>query len=256
MKYTLIIVVLIFPMISYAWSFFDMGSEGKVYKNDRGHNQVVTEVSALEYTPTISFNSTDKEVVKEKSLAPGVMLEYAREMRISNGFSWTLGLGGFFNQETKDQVKKASSALDEIVLSLKRDSQIFGGQLGLKINYQIELSSVVLQPFVGFAYGLGNANTKIAYSYDLGPSSIQESYKGEVQDEFNYLKYGIGVNIIASSGIFSYFSVYQNNFTTTKRTEKATALENGGSTTSIDLDKKLSAAAEYLSFNLGVGYRF
>lgn len=256
MKKLVLLTAMTFSLSSFAWSFFEMGNEERVFKNNRSHNQFITEVSAIEYTPGLDFQTEQKEIIRERQLTPGVMLGLAREMRITNGFSWTLGAGAFYNKSWKEEIDKASPNLDAVVSNYKRDTELIGGQVNLNINYQIETSLALLQPFFGVAYGQGRATTDVFYNYDLGPTSVQESYDGIVEEDFSYIKYGLGLNIIGSNGLFSYFSVYQNNYQINERSEKATKKENGGSTQIVDATKTINEAAKYLSVNIGVGYRF
>lgn len=256
MKLLISFSLLLLPIFAHAWSFFELESETKTVNLQKSNTQLITELSVIEYTPGLSFNSTQQQLVEERQLTPGIMLGLAREMAIKNGFSATLGAGAFYNKSWNEKIDKASPNLDEIVKNYKRDTELVGGQVNLNINYMIDTSLATLQPFIGIAAGKGVANTNVNYTYDLGPSSVQESYKGSVEEDYNFVKYGLGVNILSKTGILSYFSVYQNQYTVTNRSENATRKENGGSSQAINTSKSVDELTKYLSLNIGIGYRF
>lgn len=256
MKMLISISLLLLPIFAHAWSFFELENETKMVNLEKSNTQLITEFSVIEYTPGLTFNSSQQQLVKERQLTPGLMLGLAREMSLKNGFSATIGAGAFYNKSWKEQIDKASPNLDEIVKNYKRDTELVGGQVNLNVNYLLNTSFATLQPFIGVAAGAGVANTDVNYTYDLGPSSIQESYKGTVEEDFNFLKYGLGINVISQKGILSYFSVYQNQYSVNKRSEKATKKENGATSQIVNTTKNVNELTRYLSLNIGIGYRF
>ncbi|MGK0368117.1 MAG: hypothetical protein ACI9QD_001258, partial [Thermoproteota archaeon] len=225
--------------------------------------QMYFEMTGLQYSPKISFVSKKEDVnralQKENEVLPGINIGYAREMRIGKGFSWSFKLGGFYNKGWDEQVDIASADLDVAVKNLKKDMSVYGGETMVSLNYQFNAFGLTMQPFLQAGFGRALSKTNVSYEYEL--STLIENYKDTIDEDINFAKFGLGLNFISNSGIYSYIALHQHNFEVINRKTDGTALSSTnvsspGSATATKTDNAVSEASKYYAFTLGFGYRF
>lgn len=232
-----------------------MGDEVEKFENNRSHNQFIVELNTIEYTPELlQFSGKKRTINNESDYTPGLMLGVAREMRIGKGFSWTLKLGGFLNHKKDDEVEKGPVEVPELVSQYEQETKLYGGEASVNLNYQIETSWIMLQPFINFTLAKGKAESNVFYNYDL--ATVNEQYNVETTENFNMQKIGLGMNFISSSGIFSYLSANYNNMNIEDRARKGTYRADGGSTQAVDTKESVNSSNSFMSYHFGVGYRF
>jgi hypothetical protein len=236
--------------VAYAIDFFEVESEVLTKDPRKSHFHFLINASVYQFEPAYDFNAQKFNFSERSVNALGSDLLFGWKQNILAGLSLSAHIGGFFQRYTKDNKTKASPDLPEVISSFDEQVNLFGayagGELGYLFNFKI--AGVQLEPFVAAYAGRGKSSTKIDYSYDLSP--VTESYKAEIDEDFNFTRSGFGFNFVSNQSWFARIAVFQVNQTLVERT-------SSGTKTGVAFSSSVSSG-ESQSFNiysLGFGYQ-
>lgn len=185
----------------------------------------------------------------------GLDLTLGYQISIYGPLSITINTNWFHFKKNKEDTKTAENGdVDEIVTSFDRDYKVYGGGFSGALNYEFQANNLVWQPFFELGGGVGKARFEIDYTNEI-PST--EFYRGGTRDTFSYLNTGLGINIIAASGIFSYFKASLINYVNIKRSYRG-VFDDGGGENPIDKNGTTEEVDDFATtvYSLGMGYTF
>lgn len=195
----------------------------------------------------------------------GGEIRLGRELSIGGVFSLILSVDAFYHL-TQDEtgIKPDDTTVDVFVSEgvIKTQYMGFGGTVGLGL-FPFKWGKFVFLPIIEFGAGTGSSEKSAKYYYDntLNTSeAINEYYEEAHNQDFSYTKFGAGINIIASSGIYAYIRVYSTNYefesgTGTQKFGDRSQFLTANNPPANDINIPASSES-VITTTLGFGYRF
>lgn len=207
-----------------------------------------------------SFTGNQSVISPDKSIALlGGELRLGRELSLGGMFSLIISIEGFYsrNDEDNSEVPKAEDidiAISED--SIKTISAGIGGYASLGL-FPFKIKSFTILPILEMGLGSGRSSKEVHYYYD-DTVSKHEYYKESYKQDFVYAKMGLGFNIIAPSGVFSYFRFYstQYEFESSTDGKRSESYQANGANPTIIAAQRGSSSQNIFTTSIGFGYRF
>lgn len=191
----------------------------------------------------------------------GGELRLGRELAIGGVFSLILNAEVFYHENSDETGIKPDDTTVDVFVSegVIRTSYFgFGGSVGLGL-FPFKVGKLVFLPVIEFGFGSGSSQKSAKYYYD-DTAATNEYYEDEYEQDFTYTKIGIGLNIIASSGIYAYFRAFTTNyeFDSSERYQKyGTSVEFAPGNSFPPNQIGIAASSESVfAMTIGFGYRF
>jgi hypothetical protein len=241
-------------------SFLEFGDEG--YETNQSKWSLNVGVDYMQYPTSLpSFKGVHQTVKDDTQMDTyGLNLNFGREMQIGGGLSTTLRIGGFYHNTFNTDVGKASKDIDIDLANTKTNHLVYGGEVGLSLNYMIETSVVNIQPFIEGAVGTGQAQVTKEYLFKglTVADSDDEYYDMKSNENFAFNKIGLGVNFISSYGFTSFVKVSRTGLGISERKLKGKTKQTDSSTINNinSNEKNLQEEFEVLAASVGIGFLF
>ena len=268
-QFLFITMTMIFSVKSvYALDLIDLSSESEKDKKaaTRGNWFIATgvkyESAGNEFSCPINL-CTKAPIEPDDAIDLfGGEIRLGREISLGGALSLILNVEGFFqNNQDETGVKPDDTTVDVFVSEgvVKTQYTGFGGSVGLGL-FPFKWGKFVFLPVIEFGGGSGKSEKSVKYYYDDTLTRNEYFEEGHSQN-FSYTKFGAGVNIIASSGIYAYLRFYTTNyeFESATGTQKFGGREQFLTTANNPAPNNVAVPASsesVTSATIGFGYRF
>lgn len=210
-------------------------------------------------TQFIEYNGAYEDIDLEPNSIFGLNYGMGREFYFGAGISSTVLVNAFYIKTGDMRIGQATKEIDLELSSLRRTAAMYGGDISVSLNYLADYKDVDIQPFIAIAAGMGTIESERTY-FNEGLSSgatNEENYDMRVTESFIHSKLALGLNIISSYGITSYFKATAIRLAKTNRKTVGSIKPLGTTTfTKYDQDEKISESDTVISLALGMGYMF
>lgn len=237
---------------------FGLDQENSRLKGKKTNFHVKVGPVFMNYDNGHSFNGDIGNFTKDSEKLAGMDITLGYQIGVYGPISITINTTWFHYLKNKDEIDDAESGATDVTVSqFNRDYKVYGGGFSGALNYEFQAKSLIWQPFFELGGGVGKATFTIDYERFL--PGEEEVYDATFRDTYTYLNSGVGINIIAASGIFAYFKASVMQFLSVKRSFKGTErLNNAGSEGPITADGTTSEVDSFspVSYAMGMGYTF
>ncbi len=238
--------------------FLQVGSNA--YKDKKGHFLFDISADSIEFKNNFDFSGSRKKYDKtDPNSMFGSTFHFGYDFYLGKGLGFGIGSHIGFALSNDKADNKASDETPDIIETVRENDRLYTGDIGARLFYRFEVSSVKLnfQPFIGMYIGKMKTNSDRDYSYlGDGTANSAQTYKAKIEQEAAYLKLAAGINVISRQGIFGFAKVSSFSYEIETREKSSTSLV-GGSTTVVPLtETKPNESETVLAYNLGFGLMF
>lgn len=256
----------------------DLTGESRSNWNISFGTELIEYFSYHGYQGETRSTGTGTEVIdRTKKYTPGEFssfgfnLRFGRDFRLGKRLSLGLGLTGFFFNDSDKEAQKVDEDTSFPIGATKDRFNLLGGLISANLGVPFKLWKLKFRPHIEAAFGKGESEVHYSYFFDnngaSNPGAFNEKYNATLEESIDIMKVGIGIDIIASNGLFTYLKVYYSSYSISDSTASGKVLINGTSTeadvcsvagVTTCQNSKDSIGEEFSSttFSLGFGYRF
>lgn len=233
--------------------------DSRAYVARKSHWETTFGLEGMKYDLPFNFPGAKKTINPGDKELWGGRLGLGRQFYLGKGFTTTTkGEAYYMGTLFVRNLNAGPEASDDNVKEFKQTGQILGLDFTQSIGHIFEMKTkgplgdwhnMTIEPYIEAGAGMARAFNKVNYSYNLTPN---EAYKQSVEDQLVNVRFGLGVNVASSQGVFFFAKVTQNHYDITQRKLK-TSINNASSTKETQKNVNIDPV---LIYALGGGYRF
>lgn len=204
------------------------------------------------------YTGTHHEIKGKKPVRYyGPELAVGGSLHLFYGLSLDLKGRVYLLSDLKGEIGKASKDFNYDLAKVKSKSEFIGQEAVGKLNYTFETKLVEIKPFFELGIGASRSKTEVNYDFEGLAAGDDEYYKANLENDYITRRLSLGIEVVSSYGIYSYFKASQENYTALNEKLKAKYKDKTGATGDTNANKKnLNQESNFMSYALGFGVLF